>query len=83
MVLKAQIEGYDVGRVFMDVGSGINLIYARTMRAMNIFLEFLQPTDCSFYGIVQRGLITHWERLHSTFASAINTTFGEKSWNSK
>jgi hypothetical protein len=24
MVLKAQIEGYDVGRVFMDTGSGIN-----------------------------------------------------------
>jgi hypothetical protein len=26
MVLKAQIGGYDVRRVFMDVGSGINLI---------------------------------------------------------
>jgi hypothetical protein len=36
MVLKAQIGGYDVGRVFMDAGSGINLIYARTLKAMNI-----------------------------------------------
>jgi hypothetical protein len=26
MVLKAQIGGYDVGRVFMDAGSGINQI---------------------------------------------------------
>jgi hypothetical protein len=52
MVLKAQIRGYDVGRVFMDVGSGINLIYARTLKAMNISLEWLQPTDCSFHGIV-------------------------------
>jgi hypothetical protein len=26
MVFKAQIGGYDVGRVFMDAGSGINLI---------------------------------------------------------
>jgi hypothetical protein len=26
MVLKAQIGGYDLGRVFMDAGSGINLI---------------------------------------------------------
>jgi hypothetical protein len=34
MVLKAQIGGYDIGRVFMDAGSGINLIYARTLRAM-------------------------------------------------
>jgi hypothetical protein len=30
LVLKAQIRTYDVDRVFMDVGSGINLIYAKT-----------------------------------------------------
>jgi hypothetical protein len=54
MVLKVQIGGYDVGRVFMDAGSGINLIYARTLNAMNISLEWLQPTDCSFHGVVLR-----------------------------
>jgi hypothetical protein len=52
LVLKAQIGGYDVERVFMDVGSGINLIYAKILRAMRISLEFLKPTDCSFHGIV-------------------------------
>jgi hypothetical protein len=52
MVVKVQIRGYDVGRVFMDAGSGINLIYARTLKAMNISLEWLQPTECSFHGIV-------------------------------
>jgi hypothetical protein len=52
MVLKAQIGGYDIGRVFMDAGSGINLIYARTLKAMSISLEILKPTDCSFHGIV-------------------------------
>jgi hypothetical protein len=36
MVLKAQIGGYDIGRVFMDTRSDINLIYARTLRAMCI-----------------------------------------------
>jgi hypothetical protein len=36
----------------MDTGSGINLIYARTLRAMCISLENLKPTDCSFHGIV-------------------------------
>jgi hypothetical protein len=41
MVLKAQIGGYDIGRVFMDAGSGINLIYARTLRAMCISLDSL------------------------------------------
>jgi hypothetical protein len=52
MVLKAQIGGYDIGRVFMDEGSGINLIYVRTLKAMSILLEWLKPTDCSFHGIV-------------------------------
>jgi hypothetical protein len=36
----------------MDVGSGVNLIYARTQKAMNISLNFLQTIDCSFHGIV-------------------------------
>jgi hypothetical protein len=39
-------------RVFMDAGSGINLIYAKSLRAMRISLEFLKPIDCSFHGIV-------------------------------
>jgi hypothetical protein len=52
MVLKAQIGGYDIGRVFMDARSGINLIYTRTLKAMSISLESLKQTDCSFHGIV-------------------------------
>jgi hypothetical protein len=31
LVLKAQIGTYDVDRVFMDAGSGINLIYVKTL----------------------------------------------------
>jgi hypothetical protein len=38
----------------MDAGSGINLIYAKTLRAIRISLEFLKPTDCSFHEIVPR-----------------------------
>jgi hypothetical protein len=52
MMLKAQIGGYDIGRVFMDARSGINLIYTRTLKAMSISLENLKQTDCSFHGIV-------------------------------
>jgi hypothetical protein len=52
LILKAQIGGYHIDRIFMDAGSGINLIYAKTLRAMHISLEFLKPTDCSFHGIV-------------------------------
>jgi hypothetical protein len=52
MILKAQIGGYDIGRVFMDAGSGINLIYTRTLKAICISQTSLKPTDCSFHGIV-------------------------------
>jgi hypothetical protein len=52
LVLKAQIGGYDVERVFMDAGTGMNLIYAKMLQSMRISLEFLKPTDCSFHGIV-------------------------------
>jgi hypothetical protein len=52
LVRKVQIGTYDVDRIFMDVGSKINLIYAKTLRAMHISLEFLTLTDCSFHGIV-------------------------------
>jgi hypothetical protein len=31
LLLKAQIGGYNVERVFMDTGSGINLIYTKTL----------------------------------------------------
>jgi hypothetical protein len=39
----------------MDAGSSINLIYARTLRALSISLESLKPTDCSFHTIVLGG----------------------------
>jgi hypothetical protein len=52
LVVKAQIGMYDVDKIFMDAGSGINLIYAKTLRAMHISLEFLKPIDCSFHGIM-------------------------------
>jgi hypothetical protein len=52
LVFKAQIGTYDVDRILMDAGSGINLIYAKTLRAMHILLEFLKPTDYSFHRIV-------------------------------
>jgi hypothetical protein len=56
MVLKAQIGRYDIGRVFMDAGSGINLIYAKTLKAMCISLKSLKPRDYSFHGIVPGGV---------------------------
>jgi hypothetical protein len=72
LVLKAQIGAYDVDRIFMDAGSGINLIYAKTLRAMHISLEFLKPTDCSFHGIVPGNANYPLGRI------ALNVCFGNR-----
>jgi hypothetical protein len=72
LVLKAQIGTYDVDRIFMDIGSGINLIYAKTLRAMHISLEFLKPTDCSFHGIMPGSANYPLGRI------ALNVCFGNR-----
>jgi hypothetical protein len=72
LVLKAQIGTYDVDRIFMDAGSGINLIYVKTLRAMHISLEFLKPTDCSFHEIVPGSANYPLGRI------ALNVCFGNR-----
>ncbi|XP_051196879.1 uncharacterized protein [Lolium perenne] len=51
MVLPAVIAGFDVSRVFIDGGSSLNLIYANTLRKMNISLANLRPSDTRFHGV--------------------------------
>jgi hypothetical protein len=63
---------YDVDRIFIDAGSGINLIYAKTLWAMHISLEFLKPTDCSFHGIVPGSANYPLGRI------ALNVCFGNR-----
>jgi hypothetical protein len=52
LVLEAQIGGYDMSKVFMDGGSGLILIFASILRAINRSLTNLSPTDSTFHGIV-------------------------------
>jgi hypothetical protein len=56
MVLPADIEGYDVSRIFIDGGSSINLNYADMLRKMNISLANLEPTHTRFHGITPEKL---------------------------
>ena len=41
-----------MSRLFMDSGSGINLIFTSTLRAMRIPLTCLEASDTTFHGIV-------------------------------
>jgi hypothetical protein len=51
-VLEAQIGGFTSKKVFMEWGSNINLIYADTLRKINILLTDLLPSETYFHGIV-------------------------------
>ena len=52
LVLEAQIGGYEMSKVFMDGGSGINIIFADTLRGMNRSLTNLAYSETTFHGIV-------------------------------
>ncbi|KAK1696167.1 hypothetical protein QYE76_012864 [Lolium multiflorum] len=52
LVLEAQIGGYNMSKVFMDGGSGLNLLFANTMKAMGLTVDMLRKSDKGFHGII-------------------------------
>ncbi|KAK1664688.1 hypothetical protein QYE76_052847 [Lolium multiflorum] len=52
LVLEAQIGGYNMSKVFMDGGSGLNLLFASTMKAMGLTVDMLKESDTGFHGII-------------------------------
>jgi hypothetical protein len=52
LVLEVQIDGFTITKVFMDGGSGLNLLFTSTMKAMGIAADMLQESDTGFHGIV-------------------------------
>jgi hypothetical protein len=71
LVLKAQIGGYNVERIFMDAGSGINLIYAKKPSGQCIV--YSNSSSRRIARSMESSLeaqTTHWVKLHSTSTSA-------------
>src|SRR3954469_12572808 len=52
LVLDAQIEGYNMDRVFMDGGSGLNIIFTSTLRKMLIPRSVWKKSGTTIYGVV-------------------------------
>jgi hypothetical protein len=52
LVLEAQIDGFNMSKVFMDGGSGLNLLFSITMKAMGITANMLQESVTGFHGII-------------------------------
>ncbi|KAK1695929.1 hypothetical protein QYE76_012626 [Lolium multiflorum] len=52
LVVEAQIGGFKMSKVFMDGGSGLNLIFVDTIKSMGITMGMLEETDTCFHGIL-------------------------------
>src|SRR3954462_14533338 len=52
LVLEARIGNYDMSRVFMDGGSGINIIFTRILDDMLIQNNAIKASGTTFHGIV-------------------------------
>ncbi|KAK1668475.1 hypothetical protein QYE76_056634 [Lolium multiflorum] len=52
LVVEAQIGGFKMSKVFMDGGSGLNLIFVDTIKSMRITMRMLEETDTCFHGIL-------------------------------
>ncbi|XP_010229825.1 uncharacterized protein LOC104582165 [Brachypodium distachyon] len=52
LVLDTQIGGYMLNKVFINDGSGLNIIYADTLRKMNCSTTKLAATKTTFHGII-------------------------------
>ncbi|KAK1662933.1 hypothetical protein QYE76_051092 [Lolium multiflorum] len=55
LVVEAQIGGFKMSKVFMDGGSGLNLIFVDTIKSMGITMGMLEETDTCFHGILPTG----------------------------
>ena len=58
LVVEAQIGEYTLKKVFMDGGSGINILFADTLRRMNRSTSNLTPSSNTFHGIVPGQAVT-------------------------
>ena len=74
LVLNAQIGKYAMSKVFMDGGSGINIIFADTLRKMNRSVENLPKSSNTFHGIVPGKAISPEGTIQ------LEITFGDKNY---
>ena len=59
LVVEAQICDFKMTKVFMDGGSGINIIFANTLRKMGRTLTNLSQSSNTFHNIVPGKSVLH------------------------
>ncbi|KAM3368358.1 hypothetical protein ACQJBY_016725 [Aegilops geniculata] len=52
LVVDPVVEGTRLTKVLMDGGSGLNILYAKTLKGMGILMSRLSESNMSFHGVI-------------------------------
>ena len=65
------VEGTRLTKVLMDGGSGLNILYAKTLKGMGIPMSKLSESNMSFHGIFLARKLSHSARSPLMWFSVI------------
>ena len=79
LVVDPVVEGTRLTKVLMDGGSGLNILYAETLKGMGIPMSRLSESHMSFMGSSQARRLRPSVRLHLTWFSVMPKITAKKS----
>ena len=71
LVVDPVVEGTRLTKVLMDGGSGLNILYAETLKGMSILMSKLSENNMSFHGVI------HGKKAQSLGQIALDVVFGD------
>ena len=71
LVVDPVVEGTRLTKVLMDGGSGLNILYAETLKGMGIPMSKLSKSNMSFHGVIPR------KKVESLVQVALDVVFGD------
>ncbi|KAI5022412.1 hypothetical protein ZWY2020_059142 [Hordeum vulgare] len=70
LVVDPVVEGVRLRKVLMDGGSGLNILYAETLKGMGIPMSRLSKSNMQFHGVIPR------KKAKSLCQTALDVVFG-------
>ena len=71
LVVDPVVEGTRLTKVLMDGGSGLNILYAKTLKGMGILMSRLNSSNMSFHGVIPE------KKAESLGQTALDVVFGD------
>ena len=71
LVVDPVVEGTRLTKVLMDGGSGLNILYAETLKGMGILMSRLSESNMSFHGVIPG------KKAESLGQIALDVVFGD------